>query len=315
MIADTSGTEVLHVANAGVPATPRAAIDPSARRVAYWRQAMVGFELVIWDGGSPSVKVITKESDLMPWAAPVWTADGASVVTTVATAPSAAPPGAAPARGRLDMVSASSGAARTLTSFDGDHPIVALFADREIVTGFRARITNMTYVVLDANNGSVRSETQTSTFLFSGFGAEGRMAWGLIGEFESTKPATLRVWPVDDYGREVARVDVAGTGIPLAWPGRPEIAFSSFTPGRHEIRALDYASGSSRIAGVMPALGGSPLGFASDGSSVLLSRSSTVSEYALARIMSDGTLGSAAPYRVTGRPDDPTLMFLGWVRF
>ena len=310
VIADASGTEVLHIANAGVPTTARVAIDPAGRRVAYWREAAGGFELVTWDGGGTAVKVITKEADLIPWAVPLWTADGDNIVTTVATAPSAAPPGAAPARGRLEVLSASSGAARTLATFVNEYPIVALFADRDIVTGLRIRSKNMAYVVLDASTGTVRRETSASGFLF--YGAQGRMAWGLISEFESTKPATLRVWPVDDYGREAARVDVLGAGIPVPWPGRTEIAFSSTTPGMDEIRALDYASGSARIAGVV-GLGGSPLGFSSDGSALLLYQS-TPSPYFLARTMADGTLGPLAPYRVTGRPDNPTFVFLGWLR-
>ena len=310
VVADTSGAEVLHVANAGVPATPRVAIDPSGRRVAYWREAAGGFELAIWDGSSPAVKVITRESDLIPWAAPLWTVDGDNIVTTVAIAPSAAPPGAVPARGRIDFLSPSGGAARTLATFANEYPIVALYGDRDIVTGFRIGNKNMAYVVLDAKTGTVRSETSASGFLFSG--TQGRMAWGLISEFESTKPATLRVWPVDDYGREVARVDVLGAGIPVGWPGRSEIAFSSHTPGRDEIRALDYANGSSRIAGVV-GLGGSPLGFSSDGSSLLLYQS-TPSPYFLARTLADGTLGPLTPYRVTGRPDNPTFVFLGWLR-
>jgi hypothetical protein len=312
VIADTSGTEVLHVASAGVSATPRVAIDPSGRRVAYWRQAPGGFELALWDSGSPTVRVIATESELMPWATPVWTEDGDSIVTTVAAAPSAAPPGAPPARGRLEIRSASGGAARTLAMFASEHPIVALFADQDIAAGFRARSTNMTYVVVDAKTGSVRTEVPASTFLFSGFGTQGRMSWGVIGEFESTKPATLRVWPVDDYGREAARFDVVGPGIPLAWPRRTEIAFTSVSPGRYEIRALDYAKRSSRTVGTV-GLGASPLGFSSDGSSLLLSKSS-FSEYDVVRIMADGTLGPIRPYRVTGRPDNPTFQFLGWLR-
>jgi hypothetical protein len=312
VIADTSGTEVLHVANAGVPVTPRVAIDRSGRRVAYWREAAGGFELALWDGASAAVSVIAKESDLMPWWEPVWTVDGDGIVTTVATAPSAAPPGAAPARGRLDAVSATGGAAHTLAMFANEYPIVALFADRDIAAGFRARSTNMTYVVVDAKTGSVRTEVPASTFLFSGFGTQGRTSWGVIGEFESTKPATLRVWPVDEYGRELARVDVVGPGIPLAWPHRTEIAFTSVSPGRSEIRALDYAKGSSRTVGTV-ALGASPLGFSRDGSTLLLSKS-TFSEYDLVRIVADGTLGPVTPYRVTGRPDNPTFQFLGWLR-
>jgi len=309
VLADTSGTEVLHIVNAGVPTTVRVAIDPSGRRVAYWREAAGGFELVTWESGSAAVKVITKESDLMPWAVPLWTADG-DIVTTVATPPSAAPPGAAPARARIELFDASGGAARSLATFANEHPIVALYGDRDIVTGFRIGSKNMAYVVIDAKTGAVRHEAGAGGFLFHG--AQGRMAWGLISEFESTKPATLRVWPVDDYGREVARVDVVGAGIPLGWPGRSEIAFSSHTPGRDEIRALDYANGSSRLAGLV-GLGGSPLGFSSDGSSLLLYQS-TPSPYFLARTMADGTLGPSAPYRVSGRPDNPTFMFLGWVR-
>ena len=308
VLADTSGTEVLHIVNAGVPTTVRVAIDPSGRRVAYWREAAGGFELALWESGSASVKVIAKESDLMPWAVPLWTADG-DIVTTVATPPSAAPPGAAPARGRIQLFDASGGAARSLATFANEYPIVALYGDRDIVTGFRLGSTNMAYVVIDVKAGTVR-ETGASGYLFHG--AQGRMAWGLISEFESTKPATLRVWPVDDYGREVARVDVLGAGIPVGWPGRSEIAFSSSTPGRDEIRALDYANGSSRLAGLV-GLGGSPLGFSSDGSSLLLYQS-TPSPYFLARTMADGTLGPLAPYRVSGRPDNPTFMFLGWVR-
>jgi hypothetical protein len=313
VLADTAGKELSHIAGAGTTSWLRLAIDPTSRRVAYWREAGAAFELVIWDSGSPTVMVLATESELMPWATPVWTSDSDSIVTTVATAPSAAPPGAAPARGRLEIRSASGGAARTLMAFAGEYPIVALFADREIVAGLRSGRTNMTYVVLDAKSGGLRNTTDAATFRFSGSAVRGRMAWGIIGEFESTKPATLRVWPVDDYGNEAARVEVAGAGIPFAWPGRNEVAFSTSTPGRDEIRALDYASGSSRIAGVV-GLGGSPLGFSSDGSMLLLYQA-TVSPYHLARIAADGTLGPVTPYRVEGRRDNPTFEFLGWLRF
>ena len=114
----------------------------------------------------------------------------------------------------------SGGITRTLTTFEGEYPIVALFADADIVAGLRSGRANMTYVVLDAKTGSLRSTTSSATFRFSGSAAKGRMAWGLIAEFESTKPGTLRVWPVEDYGREAARVEVPGPGSPLAWPGR-----------------------------------------------------------------------------------------------
>jgi hypothetical protein len=313
VLADTAGNESSHIAGAGMTHWLRLAIDPTNRRVAYWREAGATYELVIWESGSPTVTVLATESELMPWATPVWTSDSESIVTTVATPPSAAPPGAPPARGRLDIRSASGGAARTLTTFAGEYPIVALFADRDTVAGLRSGRTNMTYVVLDAKTGGVRKQTDAATFRFSGSAVHGRVTWGLTGEFESTKPGTLRVWPVEDYGREAARVEVAGAGIPMAWPGRTEIAFSTSTPGRDEIRALDYASGSSRIAGVV-GLGGSPLGFSSDGSMLLLYQA-TVSPYRLARIAADGTLGPATPYRVGGRPDDPTFEFLGWLRF
>lgn len=310
VLADTAGNEMSHIAGAGMTSWLRLAIDPTSRRVAYWREAGAAYELVIWDSGSPTVRVLATESELMPWATPVWTSDSDSIVTTVATAPSAAPPGAEPARGRLEIRSASGGAARTLGTFANEYPIVALFADGDIVTGLRVRSRNMAYVVIDAKTGVVRRETNAGGFLFRG--AHGRMAWGLISEFESTKPATLRVWPVDDYDREAARVDVPGAGVPLGWPGRTEIAFGSTTPGKNEIRALDYASGSSRIAGVV-GLGGSPLGFSNDGSMLLLYQS-TPSPYHLARVAADGTLGPVTPYRVIGRPDNPTFEFLGWLR-
>jgi hypothetical protein len=314
VVADMSGTEVMRVADAGAPITVQVAIDPARRRVAYWREARGGgFELVVWEIGNTTIRVMASESDLAPWTVPLWTTDGEAIITTVATAPSAAPPGAAPARGRLEILSVPGGTRRTLTEFAAEYPIVALFADRDVITGLRLGTTAMTYVALDANSGSLRTTADAETFRFFGAATQARMAWGLIGEFESTKPATLRVWEVADYGREVARVEVPGPGIPLAWPGRSEIAFSSFTPGGHEIRALDYASGLSRTVGVMGP-GGSPLGFSGDGSALLLSRSSTISEYLLARIVADGTLGPVTPYRVTGRPDDPTFMFLGWLR-
>lgn len=313
VLADTAGQEMSHIAGAGMTGWLRLAIDPTSRRVAYWREAGAAYELVIWDSGSPTVRVLATEPELMPWATPVWTEDGASIVTTVATAPSAAPPGAPPARGRLDIRGASGGVARTLMTFAGEYPIVALFADADIVAGLRSGRTNMTYIVLDAKTGGHRSTTSAATFRFSGAAAKGRVAWGLIGEFESTMPGTLRVWPVEDYGREAARVEVPGPGIPLAWPGRSEVAFSTSTPGRDEIRALDYASGSARIAGLV-GLGGSPLGFSSDGSMLLLYQS-TPSPYHLVRITADGTLGPVTPYQVSGRRNDPTFEFLGWLRF
>ena len=311
VLADPSGNEVRHIRDAAVPTHPGLAIDPSGRRVAYWREAPVGFELVVWDSASSAVRVIASESELMPWAAPRWTVDGGDIVTTVATAPSAAPPGAAPARGRMDVVNASGGGARVLVTFGNEYPLVALFADRDLVASFRSGNTNMMYVVLDAKTGNARSATSAASFRFFGAAVDARMAWGLISEFESTRPATLRVWPVDDYAREAARVDVAGAGIPLAWPGRSEVAFSSSTPGRDEIRALDYAGGSWRTAGVV-GLGGTPLGFSSDGSMVLLYQS-TVSPYHLARIRPDGTLGPVMPYQVNGRRTDPTFEFIGWL--
>ena len=313
VLADTAGRELSHIAGAGTTSWLRLAIDPTSRRAAYWREAGETYELVIWESGSPTVKVIATESGLMPWATPVWTSDSDYIVTTVATAPSAAPPGAPPARGRLDIHSASGGAARTLTTFAGEYPIVALLADRDIVAGLRSGRTNTTYVVLDAKTGGPRTETDAATFRFSGSAAHARMIWGLTGEFESTKPGTLHVWAVEDYRRQAARAEVPGAGIPMAWPGRTEIAFSTSTPGRDEIRALDYASGSSRIAGVV-GLGGSPLGFSSDGSMLLLYQA-TVSRYHLTRIAADGTLGPVTPYRVSGRRDDPTFEFLGWLRF
>lgn len=312
VLADTAGKELSHIAGAGSTSWLRLAIDPTGRRVAYWREAGAAFELVIWDNGSPTVRVLATESELTPWATPVWTSESDHIVTTVATAPSAAPPGAPPARGRLEIRSVSGGAARTLMTFAGEYPTVALFADADIVAGLRSGRTNMTYVVLDAQTGGLRTATDAATFRFSGSAVHGRMAWGLIGEFESTKPATLRVWPVDDYGNEAARVEVAGAGIPFAWPGRSEVAFSTSTPGRDEIRALNYATGASRIAGVV-GLGGSPLGFSSDGAMLVLYQS-TPSPYHLVRIAADGSLGPVTPYRVNGRRDDPTFEFLGWLR-
>jgi hypothetical protein len=313
VLADTAGNEMNHIAGAGMTSWLRLAIDPTSRRVAYWREAGAAHELVIWESGSPTVRVLTTESELVPWATPLWTEDGASIVTTVATAPSAAPPGAPPARGRLDIRGASAGVARTLMTFAGEYPIVALFADADIVAGLRSGRTNMTYTVLDAKTGGLRSTTSAATFRFSGSAAKGRIAWGLIGEFESTEPGTLRAWPIEEYGREAARVEVPGPGIPLAWPGRSEVAFSTSTPGRDEIRALNYATGASRIAGVV-GLGGSPLGFSSDGSMLVLYQS-TPSPYHLVRIAADGSLGPVTPYRVNGRRDDPTLEFLGWLRY
>src|SRR5688500_20159280 len=111
----------------------------------------------------------------MPWATPVWTSDSESIVTTVATAPSAAPPGDPPARGRLDIRSASGGVARTLMTFAGEYPIVALFADADIVAGLRSGRTNMTYTVLDAKTGGLRHTTDAATFRFSGSAVHGRM--------------------------------------------------------------------------------------------------------------------------------------------
>lgn len=313
VLADTSGTEVRHITDSGVPTTLAVAMDPSGRRVAYWREAQSGFELVIWDSASPAVKVIATESEMRPSGAPIWTADGDAIVTTVTTTPSAAAPGF-PARGRLQLVSASGGPARTLVAFANAGPITALFADRDIVTGFRAGSTDMTYVVLDANTGAVRKETNASTFRFSGFAAQGRMAWGLIQAFESAK-ATLRVWPVEDYARQAARVDLTAPEIPLPWPGRSEIAFSAggSTPGGpYEIRALDYGSGASRTAGVVD-LGGSPIRFSSDASTLLLYQA-TASPYFLARSTAKGTLGAVTPYRVNGRASDPSFVFVGWLR-
>lgn len=312
VVADTVGTEVRHVADAGIP-TSRLSIDPSGRRVAYWREALSGVELVIWDGASTSVKVIASESDFSAWAAPLWTADGTAVVTTLATAPSLAPPGAFPARGRLEIVSASGGSARTLATYANAGPIIPLFADAEIITGFRLGQTDSSYTVLDAKTGAVRKETKASGFRFFGFAAQGKMAWGLINEFESTKPATLRVWPVDDYTREVVRVDLMAPEIPVPWPGRSEIAFSAggATPGGpYEIRALDYATRTTRTAGVV-GLGGTPLAFSSDGSALFLYQS-TPSPFFLAR-STGGTLGALTPYRVAGRRDDPTFRFVGWL--
>lgn len=313
VVADNLGTELRHVNDAGIP-TSRVSIDPSGRRVAYWREAQGGVELVIWDGASTAVKVIASESDLSAWGAPLWTADGTAVVTTLATASSLAPPGAFPARGRLELVSASGGPARTLATFANAGPIIPLFADADIITGFRLGQTDSNYVVLDANTGAVRKETKASGFRFFGFAAQGKMAWGLISEFESTKPATLRVWPVEDYGREVVRVDLMAPEIPVAWPGRSEIAFSAGGPtgGPYEIRALDYTNGTSRTAGIVVGPGGSVLGFSNDGSALFLYQA-TRSPYYLAQ-SSAGRLGAAAQYRVTGRRDDPTLRFVGWLR-
>jgi hypothetical protein len=312
VIASTRGIEVRHVSDAGIPTSPRS-VDPSGHRVAYWRESQDGVELVVWDGVGPSVKVIASELELSPSAAPLWTTDGTALVTTLATAPSLAPPGAFPARGRLELVSASGGPARTLAAYENAGPIIPLSADADIITGFRLGQTDSTYVVLEAKTGAVRSEAVAARFSSFGFAARGRVAWGLVHEFESTKPATLRVWPVDDYAREVARVDLMAPGIPVAWPGRTEIAFSagSATPGGpYEIRAFDYVSGSSRTAGVV-GLGGTPAAFSSDGSALFIYQS-TASQYVLAR-SSNGTLGAAAPYRVAGRRDDPTLRFVGWL--
>jgi hypothetical protein len=282
--------------------------------VAYWRGAQGGVELVVWDGVNTSVKVIASEWEISPWAAPLWTSDGTALVITLATAPSLAPPGAFPARGRLELVSASGGPARTLAAYANAGPIIPLFADADIITGFRLGQADSTYVVLDAKTGAVRNETRAARFSSFGFAAQGRMAWGLVHEFESTKPATLRVWPVDDYAREVVRIDLMAPGIPVAWPGRTEIAFSAggATPGGpYEIRAVDYAGGSSRTAGVV-GLGGTPAAFSIDGSELFLYQS-TAAQYVLAR-STGGTLGAAAPYRVAGRRDDPTLRFVGWLR-
>lgn len=312
VIANNLGAELRHVADAGTP-TSRLSIDPSGGRVAYWRDAQGGVELVVWDGVGP-LKVIASELEITAWAAPLWTIDGTALVTTLATAPSLAPPGAFPARGRLEVVNASGGPARTLVAYANAGPIIPLFADGDIITGFRLGQTDSTYVVLDAKTGAVRKETRADRFSSFGFAAQGRMAWGVIHEFESTQPATLRVWPVDDYAREVVRIDLIAPGIPVAWPGRAEIAFSAgaSTPGGpYEIRALDYANGSLRTAGVV-GLGGTPAGFSSDGS-MLFMYQSTASQYVLAR-STGGTLGVAAPYRVAGRRDDPTLRFVGWLR-
>jgi hypothetical protein len=313
VIANTLGTELRHVTDAGIP-TSRLSIDPSGARVAYWRDAQSGVELVVWDGVSTSVKVIASELEITPWAAPLWITDGTALVTTLATAPSLSPPGALPARGRLELVNASDGPASTLAAYANAGPIIPLFADGQIIAGFRLGQTDSTYVVLDAKTGAVRNETRADRFSSFGFAAQGRMAWGLIHEFESTKPATLRVWPVDDYAREVARVDLLAPEIPVAWPGRTEIAFSAggATPGGpYEIRAFDYANGSLRTAGVV-GLGGTPAAFSSDGSTLFMYQS-TASQYVLAR-STNGTLGAAVPYRVAGRRDDPTLRFVGWLR-
>jgi hypothetical protein len=313
VVANSLGTEVQHVGDAGTP-TSSLSVDPSGHRVAYWREAQGGVELVVWDGVSTSLKVIASELELSPWGAPLWTADGTALVTTLATAPSLAPPGAFPARGRLELVSASGGTARTLATYANAGPIIPLFADADIIAGFRLGQSDSSYVVLDTKTAIARSETRASGFRFFGFAAQGRMAWGLISEFESPKPATLRVWPVDDYAHEVARIDLLAPGIPVAWPGRTEIAFSSggATPGGpYEIRALDYASGSSRTVGVV-GLGGTPAAFSSDGSALFMYQS-TASQYVLAR-SGNGTLSAAAPYRVAGRRDDPTLRFVGWLR-
>lgn len=311
VVADTLGTEVRHVSDVGIP-TSFLTIDPSGRRVAYWREAQGGVELVVWDGASPTVAVIASETELRPWAAPLWTAEGDAIVTTLATASSLTPLGTFPARGRLELVSTSGGPTRTLAAFANAGPIIALFADRDMVTGFRLGMTDSNYVVLDARTGTVHKESKAEAFSSFGFAAQGKMAWGLIKPFESAK-GTLRVWPVEDYAREVVRVDLIAPEIPVAWPGRTEIAFSAggATPGGpYEIRALDYGSGSSRTAGVV-GLGGSPLRFSSDGS-VLLLYQSTPTPYYLARSTA-GTLGAVTPYQVKGRRSDPTFLFVGWL--
>jgi hypothetical protein len=314
VLADTLGTEVRRVSDVGTLTSLSAAIDPSGRRVSYWREGQRGFELVVWDAASPTVKVVASETELRPVGTPTWTSDGDAIVTTVATAPSAGAPSAFPARGRLDVVSASGGSTRTLVTFANAGPIVALFADRDIVTGFRIGSTSATYVVLDAKTGTVRKETNASGFKFFGFEGQGRMAWGLIQPFESAN-ATLRVWSVDDYTRETARVDLTAPEVPTTWPGRTEIAFSAgaATPGGpYEIRSLDYANGSSRTVGIMAAPVGA-LKFSADGSTFLVMQA-TVSPYVLARSTVKGTLGAATPYRVTGRSIDPSFVFIGWLR-
>jgi hypothetical protein len=215
-------------------------------RVAYWRVPSMTrsleiagpFDLVVWDIGTDRDRVLLTLRDEGPGGTLLWSADGKSLLV---------PTRARPATGRdtlarLLVIDADSGATRVLGT-PAVQAVAPIFADAQIVAGVR----DGSYVVLDATNGAVRTQTAMRVpgtpmgeYTSLASSPDGTV-FELLQRFESDA-GPLWIWNARDPNIDVAKVDERAISDPIFWPGRTELVFSR----ARGLMALDYRSGQTR---------------------------------------------------------------------
>jgi hypothetical protein len=319
ILVDQSGSEVgRSKLGEGVITLP--SIHAQSGRIALWRvpgrERQSPAEIVVWDG--TATKVIATVTDLVPWSAPMWSSDGATVAFTVASAPSEGGPNTPPRHGRLIVLELASGAQRVLRSFEREWPIIPLGARADLIAGIELPFDgNGRYVTIDARTGSTISVARREEpYSVTSFAAEssGRVIAGRSQRPGSSGPAALMIWPAEEYERRVKVLETAIMGQPTFWPGRSDVlvtgtrtfggTYELFVIGQNgSVRSLLRSERPLDVAAVSP-----------DGSAILLDEG--IAHELVVYSLSDSGLG--APGRSIARPSSgpgtPGPELLGWLR-
>jgi hypothetical protein len=239
VVVSLSGHEVLRQAMGSSNALPT--LHVGSAQVAFWRPgfASTTYELVVWNIGSKSSKVIAT-SATPPAITPLWSAGGTEVISLLTSTSINWTPGATfDGVAEISVATVLTGQSRTLAT---DIPFLPSFANDQVIAG-ESFYGDKTYLVVDARSGRTVRRLSLS---------------GTAGVLPTADPdVVIAVRETDTPGEATYRALNTQTGAELrllgqmvaqpmpSWPGRNEVVFVD----GGELKAFDYRANAIRVVG------------------------------------------------------------------
>jgi hypothetical protein len=238
IVLDLSGRELFRQSTGANDALP--SLHQPTARVAFWRSTATGsaYELVVWDITTRSLRVMGSR-EIGPAVTPLWSIDGAEVITLHANGISWAPGASFEGNAEITVANMADGQLRSLAT---DRKFVPGSADARVITG-DSLSADRAYVVIDARSGRTIRELAMP-------GAVGVMRTGnadvAIAMRETGTPGEVTLHAMNvTSGAELRQLgQVYAQPVPL-WPGRNEVVFVAGA----ELHAFDFVANQTRVAG------------------------------------------------------------------